>query len=381
MKRIAPLLAILVMSGTTLGQVTGIQAELIANHDETGIAGLEGMKTYHIYVEFTNANDELSAVFGDISAPLSISSTESFYQSSFGADFGWGINPSILAFFPEVAYDSWFTIGVTNDTGQSLASSIGIDAGLASFNDGGDFIVDDAIGGSVFTLFGDENAVAGEDLRVLMAQLTTSGEISGNVNIQMFVDGQQNQSMQFIALPINFPQGCGDPAACNYDPSAEPEATAACEYPATCFDCQGECLDANTNGICDCDENPGCTNPDADNFDATATSDDGSCIIGGCLYSNAANFSSEATYDNGSCEFAGCTNPSALNYDSEAVLEDGSCLLLGCMDPIGLNFDPTANVPGVCAYSPVCESDLDGDGYVDVFDLLLMFESYGYDCE
>ena len=26
-------------------------------------------------------------------------------------------------------------------------------------------------------------------------------------------------------------------------------------------------------------------------------------------------------------------------------------------------------------------SDLDGDGYVDVFDLLLLFEAYGYNCD
>jgi hypothetical protein len=51
------------------------------------------------------------------------------------------------------------------------------------------------------------------------------------------------------------------------------------------------------------------------------------------------------------------------------------------MDPVGLNFDPVANVSGACEYSAVCMSDLDGDGYVDVFDLLLMFEAYGYDCE
>ena len=140
-------------------------------------------------------------------------------------------------------------------------------------------------------------------------------------------------------------------------------------------------VDANGNGTCDCDEFPGCTNPMADNYDGGATSDDGSCIIGGCMYLSAANFNPEATYDDLSCVFAGCTHALALNFDPAAVLEHGSCLFLGCMDPVGLNFDPVANVSGTCDYSAVCMSDLDGDGYVDVFDLLLMFEAYGYDCE
>jgi hypothetical protein len=381
MKHAALLLACCVVSGLALGQVTGIHAEVIANHDTTGIPGLEGMKTYHVYAQMTNATDELSAVFGDIATPLHVNSTEGFYQSALGADFGWALNAAVLPFFPEANYDSWFTIGATNNSMGSLAGAIGLDMALASFNSGGNFIVDDAIGGSVFTLLGDANAVAGADERVLIAQLTTAGEITGSVNVQMFIEGLQSQSEQVLAMPIQLPQGCGDAAACNYDPAFGPEDTSECSYPDDCSDCDGNCIDANGNGTCDCDEFPGCTNPMADNYDSAATSDDGSCIIGGCMYMSAANYNPEATYDDQSCVFAGCTNAMALNFDPAAILEDGSCLYLGCMDPVGLNFDPVANVSGACDYSAVCMSDLDGDGYVDVFDLLLMFEAYGYSCE
>ena len=381
MKHVALLLACACASGLAFGQVTAIQAELVADHNNTDIPELAGMKTYHVFAQMTNEADEISAVFGDSSAPLSITSTDAFYQSALGANFGWNINASVLAFFPEVSYDSWLTIGVTDSNSSTLANSIGLDAGLASFNSGGDFVVDDSIGGSVFTLFGDENAAAGDDLKVLIAQLTTAGDISGIINIQMFIDGVQNQSMQAIGLPILMPQGCGDEAACNFDPAFDPEMTAECVYPTECVDCIGACWDENANGLCDCDEYPGCTNASADNYDPAASSDDGSCIVGGCIYINAANYNPDATYDDESCVFAGCTNAFALNFDPSAILDDGSCLLLGCMDPVGLNFDPIANVAGACDYSAVCMSDLDGDGYVDVFDLLLMFESYGYDCE
>lgn len=381
MKHAALMLACCLVSGLALGQVTGIHAEVVADHDTTGISELAGMKTYHLYAQMTNVTDELSAVFGDISAPLTIGSTGEFYQTALGADFGWAINAAILPFFPEILYDSWFTIGATDNSMPSLASSIGLDGGLASFNAGSDFVVDDAIGGSVFTLLGDDNAVAGADLRVLIAQLTTAGELYGSINVQMFVEGFQNQSMQVLAMPIQLPQGCGDVEACNYDPAFGAEDTADCTYPDACADCNGECIDANANGLCDCDEFTGCTNPLADNYDAGASSDDGSCIIGGCMYITAANFNPQATYDDLSCVFAGCTNATALNFDPTALVEDGSCLYLGCMDEVGLNFDPLANVSGACEYSEVCMSDLDGDGYVDVFDLLLMFEAYGYDCE
>ena len=381
MKHVALLLISFLGSGLALGQVTSIQAEMIADHNVTGIPQLAGMKTYHVYVEMTNETDEISAVFGDSSAPLSIASSEAFYQSPLGSNFGWNISAAVLAFFPELNYDSWLTIGVSNNSAPTLANSIGLDAGFAGFNSGGDFVVDDAIGGSVFTLFGDASAAAGEDLRVLIAQLTTAGDITGIVNVQMFIGGLQSQSLQHIGLPIEMVAGCGDPAACNYDPAEDPSAVAECVYPETCFDCAGDCIDANGDGTCDCDESPGCTNPFADNFDAEATSDDGSCVVGGCVYISAANYNPEATYDDMSCVFGGCTNAAALNFDPAAVIEDGSCLVLGCMDPVGLNFNPVANTPGVCQYSAICMSDLDGDGYVDVFDLLLMFESYGYYCE
>ncbi len=381
MKHAALLLACCVVSGLANGQVIGIHAEVIANHDTTGISELAGMKTYHLFAQMTSPNDELSAVFGDIATPLQISSTEGFYQSALGADFAWSLNSAILPLFPETNYDSWFTIGVTDNSMGSLANSIGLDAALASFNNGGNLVVNDAIGGSVFTLFGDMNAIAGVDERVLIAQLTTDGEISGSINVQMFVEGQQSQSMQVLAMPIELPQGCGDDGACNFDPAFGPENTAECIYPDGCFDCDGNCFDTNDNGACDCDEFIGCTDSTADNYDEEASADDGSCIIGGCMYISAANYNPNATYEDLSCVFAGCTNAMALNFDPIAVLEDGSCLYLGCMDSIGLNFDPLANVSGTCDYSAVCMSDLDGDGYVDVFDLLLMFEAYGYNCE
>ena len=57
---------------------------------------------------------------------------------------------------------------------------------------------------------------------------------------------------------------------------------------------------------------PGCTDPDACNYDATATVDDGSCDFAcyGCTIEVACNFNPAASIDDGSCEFycPGCTD-------------------------------------------------------------------------
>ena len=72
------------------------------------------------------------------------------------------------------------------------------------------------------------------------------------------------------------------------------------------------------DGSCDFDC-IGCTDPEACNYDADATEDDGSCLsLDECGVCGG---------DNSTC--GGCTDPEACNYDADAVLDDGSCILGG----------------------------------------------------
>jgi hypothetical protein len=45
--------------------------------------------------------------------------------------------------------------------------------------------------------------------------------------------------------------GCGDPAACNYDSNSTVNIELLCDFPYVGFDCSGECLDEDENGVCD----------------------------------------------------------------------------------------------------------------------------------
>ena len=137
--------------------------------------------------------------------------------------------------------------------------------------------------------------------------------------------------------------GCTDPMSCNYDSNATiDDGTCLMEdecgvcggdgIPEGACDCQGNTLDecgvcggeGFAPGSCDCEGNqPGCTNPDANNFDASACEDDGSCIVPGCTSPGLVNYDPIANFDDGTCQ--GCTNPLACNYDPEADLDDGSC--------------------------------------------------------
>ena len=69
-----------------------------------------------------------------------------------------------------------------------------------------------------------------------------------------------------------------EPTACNYDPSATIEnPDLPCLDAVPGYDCLGNCIDLDDNGVCDSDEVMGCTYPSAENYDPNATEDNGSC--------------------------------------------------------------------------------------------------------
>ena len=70
------------------------------------------MTTYQIYMNMLNANDFLSSCSGDSNNPMEMTSSTGEWYNNCGNDLEHqGINPVFLPFFPELAYDSFLTIG------------------------------------------------------------------------------------------------------------------------------------------------------------------------------------------------------------------------------------------------------------------------------
>ncbi|MEC8361299.1 MAG: hypothetical protein VX002_03275, partial [Bacteroidota bacterium] len=384
----------------------GIDVETVLEHTTGALAGLT---TYRVYLTTVSSTDGVSAIVGDNEFALSFATTTSFYQESiFGGPTPNNISAPALALLPNLAYDSWVTIGLD---GPASAADGEVNPSLLAgswddtFENGNSFVVDDNQGSGWYLLPPTaSNSLAGDDLRVLVAQLTTDGDVSGSFRAQVFPEGDQENDHRVdvtfssggeanvcgctdetasnydtnatlndgsciydvlgctISLACNFNEeatvddgtcdflsclsfGCTDSEACNYDENATFE-DGSCTYPAFPYDCNEACVNDNDgDGVCDEFEVFGCTDASACNYIGGATDDDGSCAYD-CL---------------------GCTNPAACNFDEDALLDDGSCeftscIVVGCTDPMACNYDDNAQYDdGTCTFIPEGACDCDGN--------------------
>ena len=235
-----------------------ISLEEVVTH-EGGVLG--GQTTYRLYLNCLNETDYLSSCSGDATNPLVINSTEDWYNSA--ANTGWnaqGISALFLGAFPDLAYDSYLTIGAEDATTPSAQhpsavwGSVDATTQFAGGN-GSSVTVDDATGGAWYTPFpgaeaaGSHAAFAGPDLQILIMQITTAGELSGQAQLQVFMNGDQDQEWRDLLLfGICDVPGCIDEEACNYSVEATVDDD-SCVYIADgeC-DCEGNVLD--DCGVC-----------------------------------------------------------------------------------------------------------------------------------
>ena len=185
--------------------------------------------------------------------------------------------------------------------------------------------------------------------------------------------------------------GCLDPTACNYNEGASFD-DGSCTYPGSLYgkdyvNCFNECLnDLDQDGICD-EEEQGCTDATACNYDSFAAVDDGSCTYPAETYLDCDGNCLNDTDQDGVCdelEILGCTDPSACGYDEQATDDDGSCLYITnacdtCVD--GVIVDGDADDDGICDAEDVCPGDFNGDNIRSASDVLVVLAAYGCDAD
>ena len=330
--------------------------------------------------ELARGVDRVSAVYGFDEAPMVVSAPAGVFNSEWNLSWSAsGLGAAFIALYPEMVDDTYATIGLEGPASESDLDNAEdpdlVEDAMQSITpfflqDGATGLEASTITGSSWYVVGGDNALGDADMRVLIMQVTTAGDLSGVVNYQVFPEGDGLNAVQITTTfngAGNFTPdvlGCTDPAACNYDAAAnmddgtcDLESCYGCTDPAACNYDETATLD---DGLCDLESCYGCTDPAGCNYDASATLDDGLCDLVscyGCTEPGACNYDETATLDDGGCDFEsclGCTDPAGCNYDETATQDDGSCefvLCYGCTDPAGCNFDVTATIDdGSCDF-------------------------------
>ena len=180
---------------------------------------LDGYVSYLVYAKFQNPTDVLSAVFADENAlleggALSLDApcgcwnpiTSSMIMNDDNNSLLWGIPGNEL-----LKYDTFWTIGKLssdepggNATWVSNPPIDGSNICDSSVEDGSIFLV--GASNPVNT-----NALAGDDLSVVVARITTCGNWSLNLNLQVFVEGSTEDIFYLNANggPIQQEDVCG----------------------------------------------------------------------------------------------------------------------------------------------------------------------------
>ena len=212
----------------------------------TGFSNCE--LTYRLYAELSSGI--VTQMFGDDTRPHSIVTTTTFFnQDLFGAEMNLQseVNTGAFGTFPALEWDTWTTLGDSYTSAPSTIGDVGfgLDFSGSSWTFGGSFNSD----ASIFRLATDPLCIPDANGLVLLGQFTTSGVLSGFINLKG-LDGTTSWEENQIPIPqIQFTNsGCTNPLACNYDLTAYVD-DCSCVYETTSILNITECDSYTWNGV------------------------------------------------------------------------------------------------------------------------------------
>ena len=270
-------------------QITGYTAELdtafgdIPSSDPLAELAYHGV--YNIYANFTSPEDVLGSLYADVvalgTAPMGIDAPCGCFNPTSSTMLIEGNNSeTTIGLFPEFAYDSFWTIGWADFFEE------GVEPQLVSVETPNDLCEGFTINDGLIYALGSEatgwpaNMIAGDDLKILVARVTTCGDFSLHACAQVFVGGLQDSTQQWCPDEPLFVEhvilGCTDENACNYNAQANQDDASCIFVNATCDDMNELTVGDVYQDDCDC-QGYSCYDPFACNFSTAGIQDDDLC--------------------------------------------------------------------------------------------------------
>ena len=237
--------AALVFATACSGQVeNGFSLEVESFPVTNGSFSPYAVYTHKIYITARDSSDKLVAVFGNNEMPLVITAPEGIFNSVYanswnGANSYFTCEWNFFGCDAELVIDSYATIGLDNSPyfpvpggmHPSLVQDPSLNPGVAQFFSNYSMQLTEL---NVNTLTGASwsvsptatNASPDANGRWLIMQLTSTGPISGMLNVHLFPMGvsedQVTKTFEFGVF------SCSDESACNYDPTSSDDLF--CDY-------------------------------------------------------------------------------------------------------------------------------------------------------
>ena len=192
----------------------GMSLELVAEHLDGELAGME---TYRVYLDLAAASDVVTSFSGSEDFALELNTTTSFYQHPLGAATPAMLSDMALDAVPALAYDSYITLGLDGPAGAGEQNATFIPAipggpvgtWPEEFEAGNNLVINSALGSGWYVTPDASNGVAGDDQRILIAQLTTDGDLSGQFRTQIFPEGDQENDVR-ADMSFEHERDCSD---------------------------------------------------------------------------------------------------------------------------------------------------------------------------
>ena len=185
---------------------TSAQYSLVVSEEPSVI---DGMTKFRLYIQLSDPADQISAIFGTDKNPMTIEAPKGVFNSPFNGSWSAsGLNPNFFEAMPSMVDDSFATIGLDGPSSSGKPNSedpMMVDdrsnpwTQFFKENEAVKLEISTLVGGSWFVLKTASNGLGDENLLVLIAQITTAGSISGNINAQIFPlgDGENSTKMNF----------------------------------------------------------------------------------------------------------------------------------------------------------------------------------------